>query len=288
MTDQPTGAPPPIPPPTPAAPPTAAGAAPTPAAPAAPRLGRPLWIYAAGLVAVLVVAVVIIKALEPADPPPACPPDVVLCPDPPPGGGGAIATLAPAPPQATLGPEATSSPQATLPPRAPSNPFVAGTVWTSTELGFQVEYDPEIWKVERESANDVVLVPVEDLGYWVLFEGAPASDVTVDAYVDGRLDLIRQSYTSLEVDDDPYSAIVGPHIGYVDAIGTSYVGTGTSADGLPLAPGGLAVLGATDGRIVVCFTMEVTDPDRLAGANTRELRYRGRGDRLLKDFRWGS
>ena len=286
MNDQPVGTPPRE---TPAAPPAASPPPPPPApAAATPRGGRPLWIYAAGLIVVLVVAVVVIKALEPADPPPACPPDAVLCPDPPPGGGGAIATLAPQPPQATLAPQVTGAPRPTLPPREPSTPFVAGNVWTSSELGFQVAYDPKLWKVDRESATDLVLVPTADLGYWVLFEGALASEVTVDAYVDGRLDLLKQYYTSLEVDDDPYSAIVGPHIGYVDAVGTSYVGTGTSSDGLPLTPGGLAVLGATNGRIVVAFTMEVSEPDRLDGGNTRELRYRGRGDRLLKDFRWGS
>ena len=253
--------------------------------PAAPK--RPIWIYIVGIVAVIVVAIVLVGALKPSDPDPACNPDVLLCPDPP-GGDDGDGGVTP-----SFGPIASIAP-ATLPPTGGGNPqpagdpFLPGTSWTSSDLGFTVSYDPERWKVYRESGTDLVLVPVrESFDFWVLFEGASAGDATVSTIIDGRLDLIRQDYPAVKVDDDAYTAVLGPHIGYVDAQGASYLGTGTGSDGQPLAPTGFAILAATNGKVVVGFTMGIGNPNQLLGDDTRELVFRSWGDTLLKDFRWG-
>jgi hypothetical protein len=260
----------------------------SPNAPQPPAPKRPIWIYLIGLAVVALIAVAIVGALKPGDPEPACDPDVVLCPDPPPGGGGGGVNPS-FPPVATV-------PPASLPPGGTGgtpgpvgDPFLPGTTWTSTDLGFSVSYDPERWKVYRESGTDLVLVPQrDDFDFWVLFEGAKASEATVGAMIKARLDLIRQDYPGLEVDDDPYTAVLGPHIGYVDGEGASYLGTGTGSDGQPLTPTGFAILGATDGKLTVAFTMGVGSPDKVLGENTRQLVFRSWGDTLLKDFRWPS
>ena len=206
-----------------------------------------------------------------------CSGDVILCPDPP-GGDGVTSP--------TFQPIATGSSGSAAPAPAAA-PFLPGTTWKSTELGFEVRYDAKQWRVERESAVDLVLVPTQDLGFWVLFEGASATDASVQAVIDRRVDLIDDTYTGFKVDDEPYSAILGSHIGFVDGVGASYLGTGTGSDGLPLTPSGFAILGATDGRVVMVFTMGVVNPDQLRGDDTRQAFYRGRGDTLLKDFSWG-
>jgi hypothetical protein len=152
-----------------------------------------------------------------------------------------------------------------------------------------VSYDPERWKVYRESGTDLVLVPQrDDFDFWVLFEGARSSSATPAQLIQARLDLIRQDYPGLELDEEPYTAIVGPHIGYIDGEGASYLGTGTGSDGQPLAPTGFAVLAASNGELVVGFTMGVGNPNQLVTENTRELVFRSWGDTLLKDFRWPS
>jgi hypothetical protein len=263
----------------------------SPNAPNPPAPKRPIWVYLIGLVVVAAIGIAIVGALQPGDPDPPCNPDVRLCNDPPPGGddGGDTPTF---PPIATVAP-------ATLPPggsggtggipQPAGDPYLPGTTWTSTDLGFSVSYDPERWKVYRDSATDLVLVPQrDDFDFWVLFEGARSSSATPTQLIEARLDLIRQDYPGLELDEEPYTAIVGPHIGYIDAEGASYLGTGTGSDGQPLAPTGFAVLAASNGELVVGFTMGVGNPNQLVTENTRELVFRSWGDTLLKDFRWPS
>jgi hypothetical protein len=239
----------------------------------AARRTRPLWVYVVGLVAVLVVGLVIIKALEPPPPNPPCDPVFDVCTGPPPGD-----------PPASGGPRSTGAPTSGGTPVA----FVGGETWTSSELGFQVVYDPDRWVKKEEGKTYLVLESKEKVGAWAVFDGAVASDFTVDGIIQAELDFYAKSYTSIEADDDPYKAIVGGHIAYLDGVGRSYVATGKGSDGLPLAPLGLGMIAATDGRIVVAFVMEVENPDKLLDSKTtRELYLRGWGDTLLKDFRWG-
>lgn len=262
----------PVPPP--GAPPaaTSPAAAPPAAPPPGTRRSRPLWVYIAGVIAVIVIGSLLIKALEPPAPDPHCDPVLDVCSDPPPGDPG-------------------DSPGSSLPPTEPEGTpvaYVSGETWTSSKLGFQVVYDAKKWSVLNEGETWVVLESKDKVGAWAVFEGALASEVTVEGLLQAELDLYKESYTSIEEDDDPYKAIVGAHIAYVDGIGRSYVATGKGSDGLPLKPLGLGMIGSTDGRLVVAFIMEVENPDKLLDdETTRELWLRGRGDTLLKDFRWG-
>ena len=279
-TPPPPGATPPLAPP-PAAPPTTTQ---PPAGPAVAR-SKPLWLYIVGLVGVLVFAVVVINAIAPDAPAPSCETDIELCPDPPPGDPDQpVPTLGAV---TTPGPLTTPGPAATAGPFVPAEPYIDGTVWTSSEFGFQVVYDPKAWKVLQEDPTFVVLESVKSQGLWAVFEGALASDMTVDAMVKFQVDFYEQYFTSVEEDDDPYRAILGPHIGYVSGEGGSYSTTGEGPDGLPRDPVGIAIMAATDGDIVVGFVLEVADPASLFDdETTREHAYRGRAEALLKDFRW--
>lgn len=278
MTGYDPAAPPPAPPPPAPPPPPPAGPPPAPAA----RRSRPLWVYVVSLVAIVVVGAIVIKALEPPPPDPPCNPVFDVCSDPPPGGGDVPPTSSPQP---------TQEPGPTIPPGEPGvtpEPYIGGTTWTSSELGFQVVYNPDKWVVAEEGPTFFVLGSKNNLDVSAVFDGALASDLTVDAMIEVQLDFYGKTYTSIEEDDDPYKAILGAHIAYVDGVGRSYVATGKGTGGLPLAPLGLGILAATDGRVVVAFVMEVFNPDKLLDSETtRELYYRGWGDTLLKDFRWG-
>jgi hypothetical protein len=223
------------------------------------------------MVVIVVVGVVIIGALAPEDPPPTCGADVTLCPKPP-GGGDDEST--------------GSTPGPTSGPGTGTAAFLPSGRYTSTDFGFAVPFDATRWKIKAQNGSAVLLFPVKDIGIWASIEAASASDQSVAGMIEATLDALRQQYPGLELDNDPYNAILGAEIGYVNAEGASYKGTGTGSDGLPDTPAGFAILGATDGRIVVVFTFEVDDPEELLFGDTRQYGYRARGDTLLGDFLW--
>jgi hypothetical protein len=88
-------------------------------------------------------------------------------------------------------------------------------------------------------------------------------------------------------DNDPYDALLGPSIGYVRGEGGVFSGTLTSQDGTPLAPGGVTILSATDGRITVAMLIIVGTPDALLGEDTTHQKaVRSAADEILKTFDW--
>lgn len=230
---------------------------------------RLVWVFGGVLAAILIIAVIVIAGSGPGDPKPPCSESVLYCPDPPQGRD-----------------RESEPPSSTFPSTALA--FTRGTIWRSTELGYEVDYDPEIWTVTRESGTDLVLQDVNG-DYKVLFEGRRADAWAPTQLFEARLEIIRRSSPDLTLDTDAYDAIPGAHIGYIDADGGSYIGTATGTDGVPTTPAGYALFVATDARLTILFMMVVDQPDVLIDEeSTRQYRFRSYGDALLKDFRWSA
>ena len=87
-------------------------------------------------------------------------------------------------------------------------------------------------------------------------------------------------------DTDAYDALLGPSIGYVNGEGDVYSGTLLSSDGTPVAPGGITVLAATDGRLTVSVVVIVGSPDADVDPGTQQHAARTAADDLLKTFDW--
>jgi hypothetical protein len=82
--------------------------------------------------------------------------------------------------------------------------------------------------------------------------------------------------------------LLGPSIGYVPGQGGVFSGTLTSRDGTPVAPGGVAIVSSTDGRITVAVVVIVGTPDARQGGQTQEHAVRTAADDILKTFNWNA
>ena len=79
-------------------------------------------------------------------------------------------------------------------------------------------------------------------------------------------------------DPDSYDALLGPSIGYVRGEGGVWSGTLLSRDGTPLAPGGVTIVSASDGRITVAVVVIVGTPDATQGGENTQQHAVALGD----------
>src|SRR5205823_8909424 len=160
------GYPPPPPPGTPAPPPAYAGArggAPPPPPPpvyqrghSRGKLGRGILLGAfAGILAVVLgIAAILVTSSAPSAPKPPCPPPPCRQPPKPPSPG----------------------------PLSPA--LVAGRVFTSSGLGYRIEFDPQLWEISKRSADDVEFkVGSTRVTVIVQIHGVPASQATPEELV---------------------------------------------------------------------------------------------------------
>jgi hypothetical protein len=208
-----------------------------------------LGIFAGALAGILVVTLVIVLARGQDPPRPDCPP-------------------APAP---------CSAPPTVF-------PLVNGVVWRSDELGYQFEYDAELWAVAEQDGRSVKLRANDQRFEVVLWVAAvPAGDASAQALLDDRLAELGNDILGLTTDAAPTRQLLGSNIGYVDGPGGSFAGTADTPQG-PGSPVTVAVMAASDGQItaVASVVSDIGDEDQI-----RRITF-GLADSILNTFQWPS
>jgi hypothetical protein len=207
---------------------------------AVPRLDRTvlLSVVAGGLVALLLLAAIAVKLKQPAAP-----------------AGHCVGALCP--------------PQ----PGAPG--LIDQSLWKST-LGFQAEYDSNIWAVTSQDGTNLKLVlGSTDTSVWI--QGFNASQGSLQQLISKHLDGLADQVVGLTQDKSGENKILGPAIGFVDGVGATYQGTSRNGSG----PGGqefVYVVAATDGTVSAVISTTTTESkfktrNSLLGAADGVLNY---------------
>lgn len=151
-----------------------------------PRLRnkRALVVIAGALVVIAVMAVLVIKVLEPGQGPPPCAPD-----------------------QPCAGP----------PPAPPT--LAAAETWRSSELRFRFRYPAERWTVEDTGPLGVVLA-LKGYDLAVLVRGVRSSDT--EGVLDDEFQELRSRIPELTLDRSKAHRLYGPNVGYRDGLGRAY------------------------------------------------------------------
>ena len=209
------------------------------------------------------------------EPPPGCPTGQEC------GGPPAISSLAPAA-VVSFPPTSPSS----LPPDTIG--IRAGEPWTSSELGYEFEYPSDWWKISDQGPRGV--------GFGYLWSGAdaqlivaavPAAEASAQALSDRWFADLQAWAPDLEPDTTGKNAILGPEIGFVDGLGSTYAGSVSNPQG-GTRPVGVSVVVASDGRTTVAVILIVANPDQAAGDLWVQHVVRADVELVLKTFRWGT
>jgi hypothetical protein len=252
-------------------------------------------IFVGVMLGLALVAAIVVLLSQPAPPLPPCEPGQACAPQPslPPVSQAsplpsAGPSAGPTTPPATLAPGATATPfvAPTPSPEGNSPPVVSGQVWSSATLGYSFEYDPELFTLS-DSADDIAVFQGVFFDAQVILHAVPASTSPADLIAQ-ELGVVDTFMISRVRDGDEYDALLGPSIGYVRGEGDVYSGTLLGSDGTPVAPGGVTVLAATDGRLTVAVVVIVGSPDERHGGETQQHAARGAADQFLKTFDWDS
>ncbi len=233
------------------------------------RLGRMRLLagFAVALGLIFLVSAVVATIAKSPEPPPDCVPGQA-CGGPPP--------QEPAPSDASI----------LRPPADRQVGIRAGVPWRSTELGYEFEYDDDVWVIEHEDARGVEFRLDASIDASLQVEAVPASEAGAEALADQRLSDIESSVPDLAADDRGRYAILGPGIGYIDGIGGSFAGSVTSSQGATV-PVGVSLIAASDGRTTVVITLIVADPDEPVGDESVQRVVRESAAELIfKTFRW--
>ena len=165
-----------------------------------------------------------------------------------------------------------------------SPPALSGTLYTDSTLGYGFEYDPQTFDLSDSSAGSAVLNgQFFDAQVWV---DAKTADTSPAKMIDSELAEIDRFLIARVPDTDTYDALLGPSVGFVPGEGGVWSGTLTSRDGTPIAPGGVTIVSATDGRITVAVVVIVGTPDARQGDETQQHAVRSAADDILKTFQW--
>jgi hypothetical protein len=192
----------------------------------------------------------------------------------------AVISVAPAPPR----PACPDGPCG-KPPRPPSNTpaLVAGTVFTSPDLGYRVEFSPRLWSVVRQSGTELELrVNSDRATVIVTLEGeasADNSDASLRALVDRRIRELGADTVALNPDSDPRDAILGPSVGYQRGVGQILSGVTDTPQG-PSSAVVAVVMAAGDGTANVVVSVVA---DRTVKKQAFEV-----VDSLMNSFRFPS
>jgi len=270
------------------------------APPPAPSRSSPVAIIAVFVGAMLllaILAVVFIVLSQPPAPTAPCQPGQACAPKPslppvssgsplPSSGPTAVPTAVPTPVPPTLPPGATATPFVlpTATPVSDSPAVLSGAVWQSATLNYSFEYDPEWWTLV-DSSDDTAVFSSVDFDAQVVIHAVTAA-TSVDELIAQQLSVVDRFLIGRVKDTDDYDALLGPSIGYVNGQGDVYSGTLLSSDGTPVAPGGVTVLAATDGRLTVSVVVIVGSPDAQVGPGTHQHVARSSADDFLKTFDW--
>ena len=247
-------------------------------------------LFVGGMLALAVVAIAFVLFSQPKPPEADCEPGKVCAPQPslPPVASNLPSPLPSAGPTtapATLAPGATATPFVPAPSPVSNSPIVlSGELWQSSALNYSFEYDPNRWSLQDSTDDRAVFFSVLFDAQLVIravpAQTSPAELITqelgvIDTFMVGRVK-----------DTDDYDALLGPSIGYVDGEGDVLSGVLLSQDGTPIAPGGVTLMAATDGRLTVSVLVLVGSPDAQVGSGTQQHTVRGMADEFLKSFDW--
>ncbi len=247
-------------------------------------------LFVGGMLALAVLAIAYVLFNQPQPPAPECQPGKVCAPQPslPPISGSTptpVASAGPTTVPATLAPGATATPF--TPPATPVSeaPIVlSGELWESGTLNYSFEYDPDRWSLQT-STDDTAVFHSVSYDAQVVIKAAPAQTSPAEM-IQQQLGVVDTIMVGRARDSDGYDALLGPSIGYVDGEGDVWSGVLLSEDGTPVAPGGVTVMAATDGRLTVSVVVLVGSPDAQVGSGTQQHRVRGQADEFLKSFDW--
>ena len=192
----------------------------------------------------------------------------------------AVISVAPPPPQ----PACPDGPCG-KPPRPAAGPpaLVAGTVFTSPDLGYRVDFSPHLWSVVRQTGTDLELqVNSSRATVIVTLEGEAGADhspAALQALVDRRIGELGNETVSLNADSDPRDAVLGPAVGYLRGVGQILSGVTDT----PQGPGSAVVavvMAAGDGTANVVVSVVA---DRAVRKDAFEV-----VDSLMNTFRFPS
>jgi hypothetical protein len=254
-------------------------------------------IFVGAMLGLALVAVIFVLFSQPAPPVPPCPtgercapqpslPPVSQVSPPPTQLLPSANPTAPATPSTTLAPgqTATPIPQPSATPVSNSPELVSDTLFQNDTLGFSFEYDPALWTPTEQGETYAVFASVP-FDAQLIIDVAEASK-TPQRVMDNQLAFVDGFMLGRVEDTDTYDALLGPSIGYVRGEGAVYAGTMLSNDGTPVAPGGVTILGATDGRLSAALMLVVWSPDERLGGDTHQHAARQSADIFLRTFDW--
>ncbi len=162
---------------------------------------------------------------------------------------------------------------------------MTGQLWRSETLGYSFEFDPSLFELGQTDDDTAVFNGVF-FDAQIVIQAAPG-DVSLDELLARQLAIVDNRTIARVPDTDDYDALLGPSIGYVRGEGAVYAGTLVGQDGTPIAPSGVTVLAASDGRITVAIVVLVAQPDLRLGEHTHQHAVRDAADDFLKTFDWG-
>jgi hypothetical protein len=252
-------------------------------------------VFVGALIAFAIIAAIFVVLNQPPPPVTPCQPAQPCAPVPslPPvaSSPGALPTPRPVTsPAVTLAPGATPPAGASLPPVATpgsdSPPVVTGTLYSDSSLGYSFEYDPEAFELAEHGDGVAVLSSKHfDAQVWI---DAKTADTAPRQMIQTELADVDRFLLARVTDEDTYDAVLGPSVGYVPGEGGVWSGTIVSRDGTPLAPGGVTIVSASDGRITVAVVVIVGTPDARQGGETQQHAARSAADDIVKTFQWSA
>jgi hypothetical protein len=264
--------------------------APPPPAPPAKSPTTIIALFVGGMLVLAVIAIAFVLVNAPKPPAPDCEPGKVCAPQPslPPVSSNRpspLPTAIPTTPPATLAPGTTATPFVPIATPVSNSPIVvSGEVWQSSALNYSFEYDPSRWSLEDSTDDTAVFYSVRYDAQLVI-RAVPAQTSPAELIAQ-QLAILDTLMVGRVKDTDDYDALLGPSIGYVDGEGDVWSGVLLSQDGTPVAPGGVAIMAATDGRLTVAILVLVGSPDAQVGSGTQQHRVRAQADEFLKSFDW--
>ena len=194
------------------------------------KLGRGILLGAfAGILAVLLgIAAILVTSSAPPAPKPPCPTPPCRQPPKPPSPG----------------------------PLSPA--LVAGKVFTSSALGYRLEFDPQLWEITKQSSTDLELkVASTRVTVIVQIHGVPASQAKPEDLVAERQQDLSGTVLGLAEDTRPADRVLEPAVGYQSGVGGAFTGVADTPQG-PGSPVAVVIMAATDGKSTVSFTL-ITD-----------------------------
>ena len=130
-------------------------------------------------------------------------------------------------------------------------------------MGYSFEYDGDVFTLSDSAAGQAVLAG-NFFDTQVIVDAVPAATPPSELLAE-ELTKVDRFLIGRVADSDAYDALLGPSIGYIRGEGGVYTGTLVSRDGTPLAPGGVTIVAATNGRLTVAVVVIVGTPDARLG-----------------------